>query len=241
MKASQEIAILKNKLEKLQEKNYALYSHVAECDFGFGGWYASLGGLQRLLAKGDVETAKKLVDSLLADGCDIDHELLRDKRLAELDARLAQSESEATSLTAQVAKLEEDLKRGLSVEFQRTHCCVCSVYKHTPVRNDNLGGYVCGGCLETAYEDSTERAENAEAKLSALKTSDKVSYRLDYVFKRNGQPDFIPVLNEKFARTIFKDFAANSPHIRDLTLTEIREHVIERVIDCALASEKDPQ
>jgi hypothetical protein len=77
-------------------ENQGLYSHVAEADLEFGGWYASLGGLKRQLEAGDMETAKKLVDALLADGCAIDHDRCRDKRLAALDARLAQLEQEVT-------------------------------------------------------------------------------------------------------------------------------------------------
>lgn len=70
--------------------------------------------------------------------------------------------SQIATLAAQVEELTADLKRGLNVEFQRTTCCVCGVYKHTPVRNGDLGGHICGGCLERAYE-------KAEAELAALK------------------------------------------------------------------------
>lgn len=70
--------------------------------------------------------------------------------------------AQIATLTEQVGWLQTDLTRGLNVEFQRTTCCVCGVYKHTPVRNDDLGGYICGGCLEKAYE-------KAEAELAAIR------------------------------------------------------------------------
>jgi hypothetical protein len=93
-----QIATLSAQVEKLDTENCALYSHVAECDLEFGGWYASLGGLQRLLDKGDFETAKNLVNNLIADGCELDHDRLRDKRLSALDGRVATAEAELAAL-----------------------------------------------------------------------------------------------------------------------------------------------
>lgn len=47
---------------------------------------------------------------------------------------------------------------------QHTTCCVCSVDKHTPVRSDELGGYICAGCLEKAYLREKELRESAEER-----------------------------------------------------------------------------
>lgn len=60
-------------------------------------------------------------------------------------------------------KAENDtLKSQLCATTQSTICGICLVRKHTPVRNDSLGGYVCGGCLEQAYENAT--AENTKLR-----------------------------------------------------------------------------
>jgi hypothetical protein len=53
-------------------------------------------------------------------------------------------------------------------EYQKTTCCRCEVYKHTPVRCDDLGGYICGGCLEDAYHDQKTRAVTAETTITEL-------------------------------------------------------------------------
>lgn len=43
----------------------------------------------------------------------------------------------------------ERLRHEFSVAQQQgTACAGCGVFKHTPVRRDSMGGYVCGGCLE---------------------------------------------------------------------------------------------
>lgn len=31
---------------------------------------------------------------------------------------------------------------------QATKCAMCSEHKHTPLRNDDLGGYICFTCIE---------------------------------------------------------------------------------------------
>lgn len=57
------------------------------------------------------------------------------------------------------------VKESAGVAFQITMCCACLKQKHTPVRNDNLGGYICGGCLENAYESTEARAKELESVL----------------------------------------------------------------------------
>lgn len=58
-------------------------------------------------------------------------------------------------------------RKQINPSYQMTDCCMCGIHKHTPVRNDTLGGYVCGGCLEGAYEEiraalATESARNSK-------------------------------------------------------------------------------
>ena len=71
--------------------------------------------------------------------------------------------SENRRLRTTISEQEAQLANGLNVEFQRTNCAICGVYKHTPIRNDDLGGYVCGGCLEQAYiEAKTTQSRSLE-------------------------------------------------------------------------------
>jgi len=35
---------------------------------------------------------------------------------------------------------------------QATHCAVCGELKHTPLRNDEMGGYVCLTCIDRELE-----------------------------------------------------------------------------------------
>ena len=42
-------------------------------------------------------------------------------------------------------------------QADRTKCAVCREYKPTPLRNDQLGGYVCLTCIDSALIASQER------------------------------------------------------------------------------------
>ena len=101
-KLMEQLTEAKAEIEKLGNETNGLYSHLAEADFGFGGWYASLGGLKHLLEKGEYKSALGLVSNLLADACELDHERCKDKRLAEIH-------DELTALRQKVERLE---KRG---------------------------------------------------------------------------------------------------------------------------------
>lgn len=35
---------------------------------------------------------------------------------------------------------------------QATNCAVCGKHKHTPLRNDTMGGYVCLTCIDQELE-----------------------------------------------------------------------------------------
>lgn len=61
------------------------------------------------------------------------------------------------------------LTQRLQCAGQRTNCAACGECKPTPFRNDRLGGYVCAGCLENAYEDATQRLQESEAREAELK------------------------------------------------------------------------
>lgn len=62
----------------------------------------------------------------------------------------------------------ETARSGANSSYQHTSCCICLVDKYTPVRCDELGGYICGGCLEKAYFVELERAEKAEYALASV-------------------------------------------------------------------------
>ena len=66
-----------------------------------------------------------------------------------------------------IDKAEEDAKERVHLEWlvrmteQHTNCAVCGILKHTPVRRDSMGGYVCGGCLDNKINE-LEAALNKE-------------------------------------------------------------------------------
>lgn len=136
--------------------------------------------------------------------------------------QLRESLAQIAILTAQVEELQADLKRGLNVEFQRTTCCVCGVYKHTPVRNDDLGGYICGGCLERAYE-------KAEAELAALRAGKVVTYRgqnlIDGAWVNNDHGYYAGLAQEQI------DAFRTSNAAKTNRLVEVTTITCERILD----------
>lgn len=57
----------------------------------------------------------------------------------------AAARTDVPALIAEVRRLRYEFAVG---QQQGTVCAGCGVFKHTPVRRDSMGGYVCGGCLE---------------------------------------------------------------------------------------------
>jgi hypothetical protein len=82
----------------------------------------------------------------------------RERQLAAARERISRYETEIV-----------EIKHAAGVAFQITTCAICLKQKHTPVRNDSLGGYICGGCLERAYESARERIRELVSALEEIK------------------------------------------------------------------------
>lgn len=55
---------------------------------------------------------------------------------------------------------------------QATNCAVCGQRKHTPLRNDEMGGYVCLTCIDRELEKlQAANPQNADFRRGDLKAS----------------------------------------------------------------------
>lgn len=50
------------------------------------------------------------------------------------------------------------LEAALSAQGQETNCAKCGMKKHTPLRVDRMGGYVCLTCIDTALSAQVQDA-----------------------------------------------------------------------------------
>jgi hypothetical protein len=50
------------------------------------------------------------------------------------------------------------------MEVAKTTCAVCKEVKHTPIRNDTMGGYICLTCVDKELERLQEKALQIESK-----------------------------------------------------------------------------
>jgi hypothetical protein len=94
----------------------------------------------------------------------------------------------------EMAKLERELsalkkdgrvgdKQYTYASEQATNCAGCGKYKHTPLRRDDMGGYVCLTCIDTELTSLREKVEELEAdkrRLEGLARSGaKIAYSRD--------------------------------------------------------------
>ncbi|WRQ05499.1 major tail protein with Ig-like domain [Ralstonia phage AhaGv] len=64
------------------------------------------------------------------------------------------------SFASQVAKIgHQQAEPPLYTGKQATNCAVCGEYKHTPLRVDHMGGYVCLTCIDKEMAQPRQRAE----------------------------------------------------------------------------------
>ena len=50
------------------------------------------------------------------------------------------------------------------MEVAKTTCAVCKEVKHTPIRNDTMGGYVCLSCVDKEIERLQKKVFQTESK-----------------------------------------------------------------------------
>jgi hypothetical protein len=93
---------------------------------------------------------------------------------AELEIRTRQRDrwqSERQNMFNRVRGLEAEVKRHreqICAERQHTKCARCGSDRHTPLRRDHMGGYVCLTCIDKELDSLTaELARKGEALLWA--------------------------------------------------------------------------
>ena len=52
---------------------------------------------------------------------------------------------------------------------QHTRCAVCGIDKHTPLRRDEIGGYVCLTCIDKMLDELSALKSQRDELLAALK------------------------------------------------------------------------
>ncbi|MDE2097626.1 MAG: hypothetical protein KGL39_10295 [Patescibacteria group bacterium] len=88
---------------------------------------------------------------------------------------------------------EQACRAGCSyASIQATNCAVCGQHKHTPLRNDEMGGYVCLTCidaelqrLQAAGVRQPAPPEPEEPKALASATCSAASYDKDQSYRHN--------------------------------------------------------
>ncbi|HCL3459504.1 TPA: hypothetical protein N2A57_001741 [Pseudomonas aeruginosa] len=100
----------------------------------------------------------RIVGALRAENAKLEKELAmaRDAALKGDDARHAAGgmEMEIQELRENVAKLKKELRsRWTYASTQSTNCAGCGEHKHTPLRVDWMGGYVCLTCIDEKLEE----------------------------------------------------------------------------------------
>lgn len=96
-----------------------------------------------------------------------------------LALRRVDSENEAKA--AAQADYEARIISALSAQGQETNCAKCGMKKHTPLRVDRMGGYVCLTCIDTALSAQVQDAAAkslADAYQKYLDASDLYNERL---------------------------------------------------------------
>jgi len=58
---------------------------------------------------------------------------------------------------------------------QATKCAVCGNHKHTPLRRDEMGGYVCLTCIDTALDTQMEMLALRRANQSQKERLEKIA------------------------------------------------------------------
>ena len=75
-------------------------------------------------------------------------------RLTEIANRIERDKARIAELESEVAKAtnQSPLPAYTYASEQATECAGCGKRKHTPLRNDEMGGYVCLTCIDKELE-----------------------------------------------------------------------------------------
>ncbi|HCF3663705.1 TPA: hypothetical protein NID01_000530 [Pseudomonas aeruginosa] len=107
------------------------------------------------------------------------------------DARHAAGgmEMEIQELREKVAELQKELRsRWTYASTQATNCAGCGEHKHTPLRVDWMGGYVCLTCIDKKLEELHEKVTKLKKDLRSRWTYTGHNWVVcRYVYDANGK------------------------------------------------------
>lgn len=156
---------------------------------------ANLRALSNLAAPGlfehDAEHAS-VIGGGAAPGCDGDkcvhHTIVIED--ADLQFMVAAANHVRTALAAQPAPVDDDwhLRGYAYASKQATNCAQCGEHKHTPLRVDAMGGYVCLTCIDKKLGELLE-AQPAPVGIECYVSDMTTSAGMEYFvcFRRNGK------------------------------------------------------
>ncbi|EPJ7848011.1 hypothetical protein OPJ39_000687 [Pseudomonas aeruginosa] len=143
-------------IEKLEAERDAALAEVERLRESKGDPVGSLEKCMKVMYERD-EHAKRL-EAALARVAELEKELAmaRDAAAKGDAARRAAGgmEMEIQELREKVTELQKELRsRWTYASTQATNCAGCGEYKHTPLRVDWMGGYVCLTCIDKKLEE----------------------------------------------------------------------------------------
>ncbi|HGN3969824.1 TPA: hypothetical protein ACKSXT_001932 [Pseudomonas aeruginosa] len=133
------------------------------------------------------------VGTLRAANAKLEKELAmaRDAASKGDDARHAAGgmEMEIQELREKVAELQKELRsRWTYASTQATNCAGCGEHKHTPLRVDWMGGYVCLTCIDKKLEELHEKVTKLKKDLRSRWTYTGHNWvACRYVYDANGK------------------------------------------------------
>ncbi|WP_337223579.1 hypothetical protein [Pseudomonas aeruginosa] len=156
---------------------------------------------------------ERIVGALRAENAKLEKELAmaRDAALKGDDARHAAGgmEMEIQELRENVAKLKKELRsRWTYASTQSTNCAGCGEHKHTPLRVDWMGGYVCLTCID----EKLEALHGAQAQ-HGLPDDDTILqiFADNADHSEQGDEDGYCIVREQHALKIARELLAAAP------------------------------
>jgi hypothetical protein len=119
---------------------------------------------------GRIEAILEAYDADVADAWNNESGERPDLWTPEVDAPVDLLRETLASLQAMQARAEAAERELGALTYKSTQStrCPCGEVKHTPLRNDAMGGYACLTCIDKELSARLERAEAAEARVKEL-------------------------------------------------------------------------
>lgn len=69
------------------------------------------------------------------------------------------------NIKAELDTLDDQITLRLETKTHKTNCAVCGEFKETPLRRDEIGGYVCLSCIDKHFDMLKEKHKSEIAEL----------------------------------------------------------------------------